>query len=47
MTNFKKLDENSIEITNKQTVFKKDLLSEKETIETRLVVLNEMLNSLK
>jgi len=43
---YEKLDTNSIEITSKQTVFRADLLSEKETLEARLVVLKDMLSSL-
>ena len=44
---YTKIDNNSIEITSKQKVFKADLLSEKETIEKRLAEVNEMLESLK
>jgi hypothetical protein len=47
MTTFEKLDNDSVEITSKQKVFRKDLESEKETIEARLVVLNAMLETLK
>ena len=43
---FNKIDTNSIELTQKQTVFRADILSEKETLEARLLVLNEMLATL-
>jgi hypothetical protein len=47
MTNeFSKIDADSVEITSKQKVFKKDLISEKETLEARIVVLNQMLEAL-
>ncbi len=44
---FTKIDKDSIEITSTQKVFKADLLSEKETLEARLVELNEMLKELE
>ena len=44
---YKKLDDDSVEITSKQKVFKADLLSEKETIEARLVEIEDMLKLLK
>jgi len=44
---YKKLDDDSVEITSKQKVFKTDLLSEKETIEARLVEIEDMLKLLK
>ena len=47
MTNFNKIDANTLEITNKQVVFMEDLLSEKETLEARLVELKSMIDSLK
>ena len=43
---YEKIDSDTLELTHKQTVFKADLLSEKETIEARLFALNEMLNCL-
>jgi len=43
---YEKIDTNSIEITSKQKVFRADLLSEKETLEARILVLNEMLGVL-
>ena len=44
---FTKIDSNTIEQTFKTTVFKTDLLSEKETLEARLKVVNEMIAALK
>ena len=46
MTTFNKLDTDSIELTHKQTIFRADLLSEKETLEARLNEINEMLGVL-
>ncbi len=44
---YKKLDNNTIEQTFKTEVYKVDLLSEKETIEKRLVEVNAQLELLK
>jgi len=44
---YKKLDSDSVEVTHKQKVFKADLLSEKETIEARLIELEAMLKTLE
>ncbi len=44
---FKKIDKDTIEITNKQLVFKSDLLSEKAKKEKRLEEVNAMLKSLE
>ena len=44
---FTKKDDNSVEITHKQQVFRADLISEKETLEARLVELNAILKCLK
>lgn len=44
---FKKIDSNTIEQTFKTEVFKVDLESEKETIEARLKVVNDMIAALK
>jgi hypothetical protein len=46
MTEFIKLNEETLETTVKGKVFKRDLIHEKETIEARLVVLKDMLSSL-
>ena len=44
---YTKIDLNSVEVTSKQTIFKADLLSEKETLEKRIAELNQMLDLLK
>lgn len=44
---YTKIDLNSVEVTNKQVVFKADLLSEKETLLKRISELDLMLNLLK
>ena len=44
---YEKIDENSVEQTFKTVVFKEDLLSEKETLEARLKVVNDQLALLK
>jgi hypothetical protein len=44
--NTTKIDSNSIKVTHEQVVFRADLLSEKETLEARILVLNEMLGVL-
>ena len=44
--NTTKIDKDTLKLTTEQTVFRADLLSEKETIEARLLVLNEMLGEL-
>ena len=41
--NTTKINSNSIKITSEQTVFRADLISEKETLEKRIAELNEML----
>ena len=43
---YEKIDSGSIEITHKQRISKADIESEKQTIEERLGVLNEMLGTL-
>ena len=41
-----KIDKDTIELTSKQTIFREDILSEKETLEARLLVLKDMLDTL-
>jgi hypothetical protein len=43
---YTKINSNEIELVNRQKVFKADLISEKETIEKRLIELNELISTL-
>jgi len=44
MTTATKIDDNWVELTHLQRISKEDLLREKETLDARLLKVNELLN---